>query len=423
MAFRCPRDIQQTDPAPTAEYLHSTMGYFTSTVSDLNFTLENSNATVNHFNNCKISDASYWWVECPIMGLLCGVGLIANSLALMVWRSSREHRHSLFLLQALAITDNFYLLVALFTLPIRVSLPEKGNFFAEISPLTSYLLNTAQSLCILMIVLVTTERYIYVCHPFQASQILRTTRKCLLVGLVYAFSFLYNLPYIACYCVLQIEKSAYKIVRPGVNGKLLREVYEHGSRFMLMFVLPLLALAVMSRRLVRDIRIVRRRETVVSICETEHADLDDHSENGGCESFKGETPGEVETAAHYTSRDSSDQHVSNSHNKQSHVPSYRFKLYPPNQMNQAQSESNGGKTTTLLTIIVFIFMVCQSMEMIYIFFNLLQLDYCTLFKVDVIAPISHLLLVVNSSANFFVYFVFGNQFRKRFFRMIRFRHV
>ncbi len=422
MAFRCPHASPQTDP-------NLTVGYFDSTARDFNSTIHVFNSAAGYFNfNCTISDASYWWVECPVIGLLSVVGLIANSLALMVWRSSREHRHSLFLLQALAITDNFYLLVALFVMPIRVALPELSNSFEEISPLTNYLVNTAQSLCILMIVLVTAERYLYVCHPFQASQTLRITRKFWLVGLVYSFSFLYNLPYVVCYCV-EFEKDInatsftnYKVLRPGVKWDLLVQVYENGLRFVLMFLLPLLVLAVMSRRLVGDIRTVRRQEAALSVCETEQADLDDHSQNGRRDSFKEAIKEEDGSPPRHSSRDNSDQHVSSSHHRQHHVTSFRFKLYQPKRRSQARDDSGGGKITTLLTIIVFIFMVCQSMEMIYIFISLLSLDYCTIAKVDVIAPISHLLLVVNSSANFFVYFIFGSQFRRRFFQMIKPRH-
>ena len=418
MAFRCSPHSPPKHPNSTVEYSSSTVGNVISTFENSSTTMWDSNATVVNLN-CMLSDETYWWVECPVIGLLCVVGLIANSLALMVWRSSREHRHSLFLLQALAITDNFYLLIALFVLPIQGALPELSDSFKEISPLTIYLFNTAQSLCILMIVLVTVERYIYVCHPFQASQTLRATRKFWLVGLVYAFSFLYNLPYVVCYCVEEVRDNpnfAYyrKKVRPGVNSDLLKRVYEQGLRFVLMFLLPLLTLAVMSRRLVHDIHNVRRQETTASICETGNANLEDNSENGGCDSFIREDS----CAPQHASRGSTNQYDS----KQHHVTSFRLRLYPPNQVSQSQNDSSGRKITTLLIIIVCIFMVCQSLEMIYIFINFLPLDLCTLLKVDVIAPISHVLLVVNSSANFFVYFIFGNQFRKSFFGMMRLRH-
>lgn len=391
---------------------------------------------------CELHRKYYWWVEGPVIGLLCVVGLVANSLALLVWRSSRKHvhhvhSHSLLLLEALAVTDNFYLLIALFVLPVRVLWQDTHNVFEEISPLTVYLLNTAQSLCILMIVLVTAERYIYVCHPFKASQTMRRAMKYWLVGLVYAFSFLYNLPNMGCYCVVPLEKGYdnttfnYAMVpRPGVNRHLLVHVYERGSRFVLMFLLPLLALAVMSRSLVRVIRSATRPEPMVPVCDMEHADLGGQCmqcENMGSDSGRRYQLDENVSKPDHPSRNNPDQHVTNNHSAQNNLPRCHFTLYTPNRISETQSYGTERKITSLLTVIVFVFMVCQSVEMIYFFIDylaadLLQSDFCTRAIVDMIAPISHLSLVVNSSANFFVYFLFGNQFRKRCCGMLGLRH-
>ncbi len=205
-----------------------------------------------------------------MLGVVCVIGLIANVLALLVWRSNREHRQSLFLLQILAVTDNFYLMVTVIVLPIICLFPQIELSLMQVSPLTYYLQNAAQSLCIWMIVLVTAERYIFVCRPLQASRIIKTSRKCWLVGLVYMFGCLYNLPYLLCYCIQDLRKQP----NPGCYRALLK-IALPVSRFVLMFLIPVVALSVMSVCLIRALWRLHRRHTMTALAEIEHVDLGD----------------------------------------------------------------------------------------------------------------------------------------------------
>ncbi len=420
MAFRCPPET------PQGNITETTVG---TTWQDINSTTPNSGSIGGNVTlfQCNINYQWYSLVEGPLISLLCVVGLVANSLALLVWRSSREHRNHLFFLQVLAITDNFYLLVAFFALPLMKFLPKDSTLFVtlnEITPLMSFLQNTAQSLCILMIVLVTTERYICVCRPLEVHRALTKNGKCWLVGLVYVSSALYNLPYLVSYCMGITGKGLEERGKSGTSG-FVRHWHAHASRFLLMFLLPLVALAVMTWRLIRAIRQVRRRQTLVSVCDTDQADLGDHCENKDSDCDRGEPLDEVKPC-----RDHPNPNISNPRERHEmrclhpmhhqRVTSSRFKLSLTSRRgSESLTNRQGRKTTTLLVIIVCIFMICQSPEMIYIFSKLLTIDICAWIIFYAIGKISHLLLVVNSSVNFFVYFIFGNQFRESFFRMFR----
>ncbi len=328
-----------------------------------------------------------WWVEVPVVGALCVVGLVANCLALVAWRSRKESRRSLFLLQVLAVTDNFYLLITALALSISQIFPQVKFAFDQVGPLIFYLQNTAQSLCIWMIVLVTTERFVYITRPLHAPQMLRMKRKWWLVGLVFAFSILYNLPYLLCYCV----QDGRKLYRAGINRGFMHVGFESVSRFVLMYLIPLVVLTVMSVALVRAITtMLRRRQTLVSATDTE-----------------------VMTELQNSERADDQNEVFDSTTRNTHSL-----LSPSGRLVTPQSGNDERRSTILLVIIVLIFMLCQLPEVIY---NILYLwPSATLFQpLDYLGLVSNLALVINSSANFFIYFFFANQFRQRVILMFK----
>ncbi len=324
-----------------------------------------------------------WWVEVPVIGVLCVVGLVANTLAIVAWHSQTEHRRSLFIIQVLAVTNNFYLLITALALSISQIFPQVKFAFDQVAPLIFYLQNTAQSLCIWMIVLVTTERFVYITRPLQAPQMLRMNRKWWLVGLVFAFSILYNLPFLLCYCV----HDGRKVHRPGIDQHLMDVWFESVSRFVLMYFIPLVVLIVMTVMLVRAITVLRRPQTLKSITHTDEIELN-HLQ-------KMDDQGEE---AHIT------------------IGSTPSLLSASGRLVSPQSVKNERRSTTLLVIIVIMFMFCQLPEVIY---N--TLIYVLYFWPSAILPltlshltlVSNVALVINSSTNFFVYFFLASQFRRR----------
>ncbi len=367
---------------------------------------------------CKDYPRFHWWVDVPVVGVLCVVGLVANILALVVWRSSSGHSHSMFLLQALAVTDNLYLLVTIFVYPVRCVFSQVELLFLQLAPLTYYLQNTTQSLCIWMIVLVTAERFVYVIRPMQASQLLRMHRKRCLLGLVYAFGLIYNLPYLLCYCVNGWKKRP----RAGLDPDVLTVSYGIVSRLLFMYLIPLLGVSVMSAWLVRTISQSRRRRTLGSIYDSEKGEFT-AAVGSGKRSSEGAK--HTNTRSSHNSQDGKDQAVLYS----------SFTVSSTRQPLTLAASRNETRTTTLLVIIVVVFMVCQLPEMIY---NVAYLQtiftefppnstnstqksdmFAYLERLDHLVPISNFTLAINSSANFFVYFLFGIHFRRQFLNMCR----
>ena len=400
----------------------------------INSTLANVTELQHLYTCSKYMPSFHWWVEVPVIGILCVIGMVANALALLVWRSEASQKRSTFLLQVLAITDNFYLLIAVFVLPLKCLLPQLELGLKRVSPLMLYLQNTAQSLCIWMIVLVTVERFVYVCRPMHASLLLDMPMKCRLVWLVCGACFVYNLPYLFCYCVW----GWYKQLRPGVDGYLLEIGFSSISRFVLMFLIPMLSLAVMSARLVRTMSSRRRHQTLSSIGDVEQMDISDVS--GTEKQSRGRSNGfDVSVENCPTSTGSTRLQLLRSG---SHLVS-----------NSRSSQER--RTTILLGIIVLIFVLCQLPEVMYniAYFHYLSSmsrgpDYfgngnanfsfnhtfneapvindaalLMLHQIDYLAPISHLTVVINSSANFFVYLLFGNRFRQKLVEIFKRRHT
>ena len=54
----------------------------------------------------------------------CVVGILGNSISILILHKDRERREALFLLQMLAVADLFYLLTALMRYPLKYLLPQ-----------------------------------------------------------------------------------------------------------------------------------------------------------------------------------------------------------------------------------------------------------------------------------------------------------
>jgi len=86
-------------------------------------------------------------VQLYIISILIAFGVIGNVVSIIVLRQDRERRDTLFLLQALAVADALYLLVAIMRYPIQHLVKQQPNGFnpaVEMQPIVFPLLKTFQ---------------------------------------------------------------------------------------------------------------------------------------------------------------------------------------------------------------------------------------------------------------------------------------
>ena len=96
-------------------------------------------------------------IELYLISAFCLVGICGNFVSLVVLKKDEMRHHGLFLLQALAACDAFYLVVALMRYPTKHLIPDEV-IYQNIQLYIFPLLKIAQTMCIWMMVLVTVDR-------------------------------------------------------------------------------------------------------------------------------------------------------------------------------------------------------------------------------------------------------------------------
>ncbi len=297
--------------------------------------------------------------ELYVISILCLIGLIGNSVSISVLRQDKERREALFLLQMLAVADSLYLLVSIFRYPLKYLLPDK-NQFITMQPYVFPSLKTCQTFCIWMMVLVTTERFIYVCKPLHAQRLFNRRARRVLASLVFVIGLLFNVPRFLDQCTFVLHNlctnrtTVTMVYRPAFRDQLYYNIYRNALYIVCLYLLPLAILSVINIKLIQAIQRSRRRHREIS----------------------------------YTG-------VS----------------------NPAVHETNA---TLVLVIIILVFIVCESPELVLKILSIVHRHVKTvsMFSGDDLDShllnltiASEVLMVINSSTNFFIYLLFGKRFR------------
>ena len=290
-------------------------------------------------------------VQLYFISVFCLIGLFGNVVSVIVLWKDKERRHALFLLQALAVADGFYLIMALLKHPTR-HLIEDLKTYNQMDLYVYPLLKVAETVCIWMMVLVTVDRYMYVCSPLRASKVINRHNRHLWALGVFAIGCLYNLPQFFDSCVMTFvngctgdELKSSKVISPYFHSTLYFDIYMYTAFICLMYIVPLVTLCVLNARLVMTIRRSRIRQR-------QYGGHTDH-----------------------------------------------------NDMN----------ATLVLVILVVVFIVCETPELILRILSCLERWFASIsFSVSlfrVFSTVNEFLMVVNSSINFFIYVAYGKRFR------------
>ncbi|KAK2169479.1 hypothetical protein LSH36_9g00002 [Paralvinella palmiformis] len=204
-------------------------------------------------------------------GILSCLGFIGNSVSYAVLAKDKEAPVAAYLLQTLALFDNFFLS----TWFLHFSLADSFTYVGILDQfhvtwlyirVYSYpLLFVAQTCTIWMVVLIAISRYVAVCKPYRAVRYssLRNVRRAVL-GVV-LFATVYNVPRFFETKLVQIvvggrNSTRYRLERTTFgNSRTYGLLYFDSLYYIFSFILPLILLTFLNTKLTLAYRRVQRR--------------------------------------------------------------------------------------------------------------------------------------------------------------------
>ena len=285
-------------------------------------------------------------------GIICVLGILGNSISLLVLSSDRSNSTSFLTLKALALSDIALLFSALWqqVIPVYSYLIGCSNVFCRnigyIRVYTWPIICIAQMNSIWLTVLISAERYTAICTPLQSKKGRNIPRIRLAIGGVLFASVAFNIPKFFEFQTVNHFDPAWNLtfVVIGDTDLRLHEVYRYAYNTALyglvIFAMPLMILAMLNVSIVKDMREAQRRW---------------------------------------------------------------------DSLNRIQQREL--KATTIPLCIVFVFLVCGTMA-----FTAFVLDAIfvsvTHLLLQVFTAIVNLFVVLNSAINFLIFYMFGSKFRK-----------
>lgn len=223
--------------------------------------------------SCHVYD---FLMEAMLMGVLCLLGFGGNTLSMICLSKDRSKTATPFLLISLEAADTCFLLTVL-VLRVLTSLhlytgPGQRPIDAIIPYLSKYvfpLALIAMTATIYLTILVTVNRYISVCKPYQALDLcsVKQARRHVVVTVVLCV--LYNLPRF-------FEKNLTFDVHPDTNTTYVREVISPMARSpiyqilyanvlycLVMFLIPLIALIILNLKLIKALSENKRKRALM----------------------------------------------------------------------------------------------------------------------------------------------------------------
>ena len=183
-------------------------------------------------------------------------GLIGNSLSFAVLHKYTSGNVGIYLLKALAVTDNIFLAITLIYARIDPVVPEKMLYVIVA------LLNASLSWTVWMIVLVAGNRYIAMCRPMMASKLCTINKVRLKILIMAAAVCVFNIPHFIDYCIMDNETILFenmpKHEKFACEGMFYYIIYVNALHCIFVFILPLAIIIFFNVHLMRSLKVAQR---------------------------------------------------------------------------------------------------------------------------------------------------------------------
>lgn len=208
-------------------------------------------------------------IDVFLVGFLCIVGFIGNALSIAVLnRDSDRNNTTNWLLRTLAVVDTMYLVASVFIQTIKTLhnhtdwVPELQKLFVYMEPYVWAFASIVQTTTVWTVMLVTIDRYVAVCKPFQVQLRSLERAKMAFLGIVIT-AILYNIPRFFERQIRLVADTCGEVVKTEKTALGDSWIYFLVYKTILYFVFrafgPLLTLIVLNTTLMRALHAVRKR--------------------------------------------------------------------------------------------------------------------------------------------------------------------
>ena len=217
---------------------------------------------------CSLYD---FLIEAVLMGVLCVFGFFGNSLSTVCLWKDKSKTATPLLLISLECADTLFLVTVLL-LRVFTSIETFTHRLPIVSELTPYIGKYVYPCAMLtnmgtiyLTILVTVNRYISVCKPFDASSLCSIQQSRKQVVIVWIISFLFNVPRFLEYEIVEDfdpctnETFARSLPSWLTVNPVYQIVYANTLYFIVMFLVPLTSLVFLNTSLVIALRRTRKK--------------------------------------------------------------------------------------------------------------------------------------------------------------------
>ena len=192
-------------------------------------------------------------VMVTVMTMMCFVGIVTNFLSLYIYTRKTFRKKSInVLLSALSATD---LSVCLLAIPVFASTQLQQWIPPEVTAMIMVYLYPVtimfQSMSVWLLVSITIDRYLAVCHPFMVNTYCTKNRALVTVGVVVLFSSAYNAvrfwEYTINFDVAPENRTVEQMVKPMLRSNpYFLPWYQNVATMVSQFAFPLVMLCVLN---------------------------------------------------------------------------------------------------------------------------------------------------------------------------------
>ncbi|TKR89173.1 hypothetical protein L596_013314 [Steinernema carpocapsae] len=215
-----------------------------------------------------------------VMVIMCMAGVVGNSLSLFIFtRPSFRKRSINVLLAALSASDLCLCLLAIPVFSIsqlQALVPSLSKLVAANVLIFAYPVTLMlQSMSVWMLVTITIDRYLAVCHPFTVRIYCTTTRALITIGLIVLFAVGYNFVRFWEWTLNTETDGAQvdEVIQPLLRGdRMFMLLYQNIATLITQFFIPLLVLCILNLEVARAIlRAGETRRELVASEKREHS--------------------------------------------------------------------------------------------------------------------------------------------------------